>query len=82
MTIYLTDASGIAQGSYTVNLPRGLEGAVGPQGIAGTKGDTGNGIKRIIDNNDNTMTIITDTGSHTVNLIRGVKGDTGVQGPI
>ena len=43
MTIYLTDASGIAQGSYTVNLPRGLEGAVGPQGI---KGDTGNGIKK------------------------------------
>ena len=36
MTIYLTDASGTAQGSYIVNLPRGLQGLVGPlQGIQG-----------------------------------------------
>ena len=70
MTIYLTDEAGIDQGSYTVNLPRGLEGAVGPQGQTGA---TGSGIKRIIDNRDNTMTIVTDTNSYTVNLIRGVK---------
>ena len=79
MTIYLTDEVGTAQGSYTVNLPSGLEGAVGPRHLAGAKGDTGNGIKRIIDNRDNTMTIITDNGPYTVNLIRGLKGDTGVR---
>ena len=50
-----------------------------PQGQTGA---TGSGIKRIIDNRDNTMTIVTDTNSYTVNLIRGVKGDTGLQGPI
>ena len=49
--------------------------------ILGEKGDTGNGIKSIIMNDDYTLTIeFTDGTSYTTPSIRGEKGQTGSKG--
>ena len=47
----------------------------------GQKGDTGNGIKSTVMNNDYTLTIkFTDGTSYTTPSIRGEKGETGSKG--
>ena len=49
--------------------------------VPGEKGDTGNGIKSTIMNDDYTLTIeFTDGTSYTTPSIRGEKGATGSQG--
>ena len=49
--------------------------------MPGEKGDTGNGIKSTIMNDDYTLTIeFTDGTSYTTPSIRGEKGTTGSQG--